>query len=92
MDTEKIKKALDNFEDDDFRSAKTILKGEIVQARNNMLQKKLGLQTLVQDREEEIEVEEIDDEEVDDDIDDDGEEERMKMKRRVSQNIRNKRV
>lgn len=78
MDTEKIKKALDNFEDDDFRSAKTILKGEIVQARNNMLQKKLGLQTLVQN---DIEVE----------VDDDGEEERMKMKRRVSQNMRNKR-
>jgi len=77
MDTENIKKALDDFEDDDFRSSKTILKGEIVQARNNMLQKKLGLQTLVQN---DIEVEV-----------DDGEEERMKMKRRVSQNMRNKR-
>lgn len=43
-DEREIKKAIDSFEGDDFISAKEALKGQIVQAKNDYLKKKLGLE------------------------------------------------
>ena len=44
IDNEKIRKALDHFEDDQFTSAKEIIKKEFVSAKNDFLKGKLGLQ------------------------------------------------
>lgn len=43
MDTEKIRKALDHFEDDEFTDAKEILQQEIRDARDKYLDTKLDL-------------------------------------------------
>jgi hypothetical protein len=43
MDKEKIKKALDNFENDKFVDAKEIIAQEIKDKRNEFLKNKLGL-------------------------------------------------
>jgi len=43
VDKEKVKKALDDFQNDDFVSAKETLKPEIKKAKEEFIQKKLGL-------------------------------------------------
>jgi len=43
IDKEKIKAALDDFEDDKFSDAKDILKGEISKQKNEWLKSKLEL-------------------------------------------------
>ena len=43
MDREAIKKAIDNFENDEFTNAKEILQQEIKTAKNDFLKNKLGL-------------------------------------------------
>lgn len=43
-DEKEIKRAIDSFEGDDFITAKEALKGQIVQAKNDYLKKKLGLE------------------------------------------------
>ena len=43
-DEKEIKRAIDSFEGDDFIAAKEALKGQIVQAKNDYLKKKLGLE------------------------------------------------
>lgn len=43
IDKEKIKKALDSFEDDKFMDAKDVLSKEIKAAKYEFLEKKLGL-------------------------------------------------
>ena len=43
MDKEKIKKALDHFEKDQFTDAKEVLAGEIKAKKNAFLKDKLGL-------------------------------------------------
>ncbi|HRR49305.1 MAG TPA: hypothetical protein P5293_05060 [Bacteroidales bacterium] len=43
MDEKDIKKALDSFENDDFISAKEIVKNVVKQAKNEYLKSKLGL-------------------------------------------------
>jgi len=43
IDTEEIKKALDDFEDDKFTDAKEKITGEIQRARDEFLKDKLGL-------------------------------------------------
>lgn len=43
MDQEKIRKALDHFENDKFTDAKDILKREIGAKKNDFLKDKLGL-------------------------------------------------
>jgi len=43
MDTEKIKTAIDSFEEEDFMASKDALSGEIKTARDVFLKDKLGL-------------------------------------------------
>jgi len=43
MDKEKIKKALDHFENDEFVDAKDIIKQEIAGKRDQFIKDKLGL-------------------------------------------------
>jgi hypothetical protein len=43
IDTEKIKKALDHFENDEFVDAKEILQQEIKKAKNEFVKNKLEL-------------------------------------------------
>lgn len=43
MDNEKIRKAIDSFEDDKFTDAKDALKSEIAGKRDSFLKDKLGL-------------------------------------------------
>jgi hypothetical protein len=43
IDKEKVKKALDQFQDDDFVGAKETLQPEIKKAKEEFLQKKLDL-------------------------------------------------
>ncbi|HRS26528.1 MAG TPA: hypothetical protein P5140_08320 [Methanofastidiosum sp.] len=47
MDTEKIKKAFDYFEDDDFLSSKELLQQEIKAAKKEYIKKKLGLKNYI---------------------------------------------
>lgn len=44
MDSEKIRKAIDSFEDEDFVQARDILRGEIKKRKNDWLKDKLGLE------------------------------------------------
>ena len=43
IDTEKIKQAIDHFEEEDFVSSKEIIQQEIKNAKNSFLQNKLGI-------------------------------------------------
>ena len=52
IDTEKIKKALDHFENDEFVASKEILQGEIRKAKNDFLKNKLDLKTDVEPQKE----------------------------------------
>lgn len=53
MDKEKIKKAMDHFENDEFTKAKDILKKEIHQRKNDWLKDKLDLKNDVEPKPEE---------------------------------------
>lgn len=44
MDDEKIKAAIDSFEEEDFMTSKDVLSGEIKTARDVFLKDKLGLE------------------------------------------------
>lgn len=63
VDKEKIKKALDDFENDDFVSSKEKLKDEIKKAKEEYVKDKTGLEKDLspQEQEEEEEEEEEDD-------------------------------
>ena len=50
MDTEKIKKAFDYFEDDDFLSSKELLQQEIKAAKKEYIKKKLGLKNYITEK------------------------------------------
>lgn len=52
IDTEKIKKALDHFENDEFVASKEIIQGEIRKAKNDFLKNKLDLKTDVEPQKE----------------------------------------
>ena len=71
MDDEKVKKALDDFEDDDYVASKETLSKEIQITRDKYLQGKLGLKQEInpepvepEEEEEEDEVEDEDDKKV----------------------------
>jgi len=80
VDDEKIKGALDDFENDEFLSAKEKLSAEIARVRDEFLEKALELRGKIGDEEPEddSEEEDADDENGDDDDEDDDE----KAKRR----------
>lgn len=70
MDKEKIKKALDHFENDEFTDAKNIISSEIRKKRNDWMKDKLDLKESLNEKEEEDEddeEEDKDDEEEDED-------------------------
>ncbi len=63
VDNEKIKKAIDNFEEDDFVGAEDTLSKEIKKAKNDYFKDQLGIENdieKVEDEEEEEEEEEKD--------------------------------
>lgn len=70
MDDKEIKQAIDDFEEDDFVSAKEKLSKEIQQSRDEYLKNKLGLENDIDQAEKDKESEEEDEEEEDDNIDD----------------------
>jgi len=49
VDKEKIKKALDNFEDEDYTGSEEELKLQLKKAKNDYLKKELGLENDVED-------------------------------------------
>ena len=49
VDKEKIKKALDNFEDEDYTGSEEELKSQLKKAKNDYLKKELGLENDVED-------------------------------------------
>ena len=53
IDTKEIKKAIDNFENDDFVGSKEILSKEIRKAKNDFLKDKLGLKDDIEPKKEE---------------------------------------
>jgi len=55
IDKEKIKKALDDFENDEYVSSKETLKDEIRKAKNDFIKDKLGLKNDIEPEEEELE-------------------------------------
>jgi len=67
MDKEQIKKAFDEFEDENYIDAEETLKDQLKQAKNDFLKDKLDLENDV----EEIEAEYNDDPDNDDDPEDD---------------------
>ena len=88
VDDEKIKGALDDFENDEFLSAKEKLSAEIARVRDEFLEKALELRGKIGDEEPEDDSEEEDDEleadaaDGDENGDDDDEDEAEKAKRR----------
>jgi len=65
MDTDKIKDALDKFEDDDFVGSRDVLSQEIKKAKNNYLKDKLGLKNDIEEVDYEEGIEDIKDNEED---------------------------
>lgn len=63
IDTEKIKKALDHFENDEYVASKEIIQGEIRKAKNDFLKNKLDLKTDVEPQTDNKEVDNDKDEE-----------------------------
>jgi len=57
IDMEKIKKALDHFENDEFVDSKEVLQKEIKKAKNDFLKNKLDLKNDVEPQEETPEIE-----------------------------------
>ena len=93
VDDEKVKDALDDFEDDKFTDAKEKLASEIGKARDEFLKAKLKLQQDLEDKAEKEEEDSKDDAEY---KDDDSEEEdetgddKKKRKKRISKAIKKK--
>lgn len=61
VDSEKVKKAIDAFVDDDYIESKEILKKEIKKAKNDWLKDKLELDNDVEDVEPEEDTEDTED-------------------------------
>ena len=57
IDIEKIKKALDHFENDEFVDSKEVLQKEIRKAKNDFLRNKLDLKQDIEPQEEKPEIE-----------------------------------
>ena len=89
IDDEKIKAALDDFEDDNFLDAKEKLSKEIAKARDEFLEKALELKDKLNPEEEEEEEEEKEEEEEEEEEEED-EEEKAKRRKRVQQSLKKK--
>ena len=73
VDKEKIRQALDHFENDEYTEAQDILKGEIAKHRDEWLADKLELEGTDSDDEDEDDEDEDDEDEDDEDEDDEDE-------------------
>jgi len=93
VDDEKIKAALDDFEDEKFSDAKDKISGEVKKLRDEFLKDKLKLKGDLADKEEEEEEKSDDDkdekEEKSDDADDDKDDKKA-LKKRVAKAIKKK--
>lgn len=97
VDDEKVKDALDDFEDDKFSDAKEKLAGEIKKVRDEFLKSKLKLQKDLEGKPEEEEEDSKDDAEGEDEDSkekdqdqDDADDDKQKRKKRVSKAIKKK--
>ena len=94
VDDEKVKDALDDFEDEKFSDAKEKIAGEIKKARDDFLKAKLQLQKDLEDREEKEEDAQDDAEGEDEDSDEEEEEsdddKKKERKKRISKAIKKK--
>jgi hypothetical protein len=65
VDTEVVKQALDNFENDEYVKAKELLRAQLRKAKNDYLAKELGLEQAFDnedDEEENIDLDTLEDE------------------------------
>lgn len=93
VDDEKIKAALDDFEDDNFLDAKEKLAKEIAKARDEFLEKALELKNKLnpEPEEDEEETEEPEDDPEDEDEDpEDEDKEKEERRKRVQKSLKKK--
>lgn len=90
MDDEKVKAALDDFEEEKFSDAKEKLSAEIKKAKNEFLKDKLKLKSDVEDVEDEKDEEGEDEKDEKGDGEEEEKEDKKATKKRVAKAIKKK--